>query len=148
MRKMWQEHGLAITAFTIFLLFWAGMGIVGYFDYNQQQQDHGRPLITFWPYFATGHFWEATFENWESEYLQMGLFVLMTAYLFQKGSAESKTKEKHDQEQQEEMEKQHGKKRDERGQQTPKPIQKGGWLEKSPRATERFRGWRERFPGV
>jgi len=41
-------------------------------------------------YLGTGHFWEATGENWESEFLQMALFVLLTMCLYQKGSAESK----------------------------------------------------------
>ena len=46
-------------------------------------------------YLTTGHFVEATFENWESEFLQMAAFVLLTAVLVQKGSAESK-KNHHD----------------------------------------------------
>ena len=41
-------------------------------------------------YLGTGHFWEATGENWESEFLQMALFVILTTFLYQKGSAESK----------------------------------------------------------
>jgi hypothetical protein len=39
---------------------------------------------------TTGHFWEATGENWESEFLQMAMFVILTTSLRQKGSAESK----------------------------------------------------------
>lgn len=38
----------------------------------------------------SGHFWQATGENWESEFLQMGAYVLLTKYLFQRGSAESR----------------------------------------------------------
>ena len=52
-------------------------------------RDHGgggRPRARTWH----GHFVEATFENWESEFLQMGAFVLLTVFLVQKGSAESK----------------------------------------------------------
>ncbi len=41
-------------------------------------------------YLRSGHFLEATFENWESEFLQMGLYVLLTIWLRQRGSAESK----------------------------------------------------------
>lgn len=47
-------------------------------------------------YRRTGHFVEAVFENWESEFLQMGLYVLLTAYLFQRGSAESKDPDGHE----------------------------------------------------
>jgi hypothetical protein len=41
-------------------------------------------------YLATGHPWEALFENWESEFLQMAVFVLLTTFLIQKGSPESR----------------------------------------------------------
>ena len=41
-------------------------------------------------YLATGHPWEALFENWESEFLQMAVFVLLTTFLVQKGSPESR----------------------------------------------------------
>jgi hypothetical protein len=41
-------------------------------------------------YLTTGDFVEATFENWESEFLQMGMYVVLTAFLYQKGSSESK----------------------------------------------------------
>jgi hypothetical protein len=44
----------------------------------------------YWHYLTTGHFGEAIFENWESEFLQMGSYVLLTAYLLQRGSPESK----------------------------------------------------------
>ena len=51
---------------------------------------HGQPSATFGQYLRTGHFWEAVTENWESEFLQMGLFVLLTTFLRQKGSPASK----------------------------------------------------------
>lgn len=120
MRKFFHENGLAISAFALFFLFWGAMAIVGFFNYNQQQQEHEQALISFWTYLTTGHFWEATFENWESEFLQMGLFVLLTAFLFQKGSAESKTEEEHAQEQKEE----------DQGEQVPRPVRMGGWIKK------------------
>ncbi len=41
-------------------------------------------------YLGSGHFWQATGENWESEFLQMGAYVVLTTFLFQRGSAESK----------------------------------------------------------
>jgi hypothetical protein len=41
-------------------------------------------------YLTSGHFWQATFENWESEFLQMFLYVLLTVWLRQWGSSESK----------------------------------------------------------
>jgi hypothetical protein len=52
--------------------------------------EHGRAPLDLWHYLATGHFVSATFENWESEFLQMGMYVLLTVSLRQRGSAESR----------------------------------------------------------
>ncbi len=68
----------------------AGQAITGMHQYNDEQQEHGQPTVEFSAYLGTPHFWEATMENWESEFLQMFFFVVLTAFLFQKGSAESK----------------------------------------------------------
>jgi hypothetical protein len=51
---------------------------------------HGEPTVSMNEYFATGHPWGALFENWESEFLQMAVFVLLTTVLIQKGSPESR----------------------------------------------------------
>lgn len=73
--------------FAVFLVF---MSLTGERQYNQDQTDHGEETVTFVKYLQTGHFVEAVFENWESEFLQMGGFVLLTVFLHQKGSPESK----------------------------------------------------------
>jgi len=46
--------------------------------------------VTLALYLGSGHFLSATFENWESEFLQMGMYVLLTVWLHQRGSAESR----------------------------------------------------------
>ncbi len=90
MRRFLRENGLGLASFGFFLMFFGGQILTGFLDYNQNQQDHGQQPIGFTAYFTTGHFVEATFENWESEFLQMGAYVLLTVWLRQKGSAESK----------------------------------------------------------
>jgi hypothetical protein len=90
MRRILRENGLTIAMFTLFIFALAGQSVTGYRQYNEGQKDHGQPTINFTEYFSTGHFVEAVFENWESEFLQMGMYVLLTAYLYQKGSPESK----------------------------------------------------------
>ena len=57
---------------------------------TKQREEHEQPALTYPAYLQSGHFIEATFENWESEYLQMGAYVLLTVFLFQRGSSESK----------------------------------------------------------
>jgi hypothetical protein len=64
--------------------------ITGFYEYNQTQREQGQPIVTVGEYFHTGHPWEATFETWESEFLQMAVFILMTTFLVQKGSPESR----------------------------------------------------------
>lgn len=90
MRRILRENGLSIAMFTLFIFALAGQSVTGYRQYNEGQKDHGQPTISYTEYFSTGHFVEAVFENWESEFLQMGMYVLLTAYLYQKGSPESK----------------------------------------------------------
>ncbi len=90
MRRFVRENGLSLVMFGLFFLFLAGQSIVGFRSYNQEQQEHREPQVGYVEYLGTGHFIESVFENWESEFLQMGLYVLLTAFLFQKGSSESK----------------------------------------------------------
>jgi hypothetical protein len=85
-----RDRGLTLVLMALFLVFLAGQFATGYFDYASTQRDHGLPAVTFAGYFLTGHPWEALFENWESEFLQMSVFVLLTTVLVQKGSPESR----------------------------------------------------------
>lgn len=90
MRRILRENGLSIAMLILFLCALAGQSVTGYQQYNEGQKDHGQSVISYTEYLSSGHFVEAIFENWESEFLQMGMYVLLTAYLYQKGSPESK----------------------------------------------------------
>jgi hypothetical protein len=84
------RNGLSIALLVMMLIFWSGQVLTGFKDNNtDRQQYHYRPL-TMGEYLTSGHFFSATFENWESEFLQMSVYVLMTISLRQRGSAESK----------------------------------------------------------
>ena len=50
--------------------------------------------VSMWTYLGEGHFWEGLFENWESEFLQMAAYIVLTAFLIQRGSSESKDPDK------------------------------------------------------
>jgi len=73
-----------------FLIFLVLQSIFGWHVYNLELTEHSQQAISYWAYLGTAHFGEAVFENWESEFLQMGSYVLLTAYLVQRGSLESK----------------------------------------------------------
>jgi len=90
MRSWVRDHGLLLANAGLFVVFFAGMVLAGVHAYNGDQQAHGQSAVSLWGYLHTGDFVEATFENWESEFLQMGMYVVLTAYMFQRGSSESK----------------------------------------------------------
>ena len=91
MRRLLRENGLAIVWLGLFFLTLVfGQSVVGQREYNNEQREHGQPQASLAEYVVSPHFVEATMENWESEFLQMFLFVALTACLYQKGSAESK----------------------------------------------------------
>ena len=90
MRRVLRENGLSIVLLSLFLLFWVGQSAAGHREYNSDQQEHNQPQVGYLSYLASAHFWEATAENWESEFFQMFGYVMLTAFLFQKGSSESK----------------------------------------------------------
>ncbi|MGH9189250.1 MAG: DUF6766 family protein [Acidimicrobiales bacterium] len=90
-RGFLRRNGLSIVTVSLFLVVWLGGQVVaGFRVYNADEETHGQPTITFGEYLTSAHFGEATFENWESEFLQMGAYVLLTVWLRQRGSAESK----------------------------------------------------------
>jgi hypothetical protein len=90
MRTWAKEHGLLLANVGLFLAFFGGMILSGAAAYSEDQAAHGQPGVTVLEYLSTGDFVEATFENWESEFLQMAMYVILTVFLFQKGSSESK----------------------------------------------------------
>jgi hypothetical protein len=87
---LWRNNGLSIVLIVLFLASFFGQAWSGWLEHNAETLEHGSSAIGFGAYLLSGHFWEATGENWESEFLQMAAFVLLTAFLYQKGSAESK----------------------------------------------------------
>jgi hypothetical protein len=90
LRQHWHYHGLSIVLVSLFVLSMAGQTWSGWSVYNDEQRSHGASPVTLVQYLGTGHFGEATFENWESEFLQMAFYVVLTVFLFQVGSSESK----------------------------------------------------------
>lgn len=74
----------------LFLIFLVGQSITGFEQYNEEQTEHQQHVITYGEYLGSAHFVEAVFENWESEFLQMSMYVLLTVFLVQRGSAESR----------------------------------------------------------
>jgi hypothetical protein len=125
MRHFLRNNGLSVVVTALFVLSLVGHAVAGRLQYNEDQQSHGSPAVGMVDYITTGHFAESVFENWESEFLQMGLYVFLTAFLVQRGSAESK-KPKDEQDGTEGMDEDPAKHRNDPD--APGPVRRGGWL--------------------
>ncbi|RPE13101.1 hypothetical protein EGT74_06085 [Chitinophaga lutea] len=111
------RNGLSIVFFGILLICWIGQAYTGWLQFNKELEEKGMEPLRFGPYLGSPHFFEATFENWESEFLQMGMYVILTVILRQKGSAESKDLDK----------KEAVDREPKPGKDAPWPVNKGGW---------------------
>ncbi len=85
-----RDNGLTLVLVASSLLTIGAMLLTGWGVYNEELAQHGGPQLDLLTYALSGHFLSAIFENWESEFLQMSAYVMLTAILFQRGSAESK----------------------------------------------------------
>jgi hypothetical protein len=88
---MWHRNGLSIVLFVLFTVSLVGHSVAGWHFENEQLVEHGRPLQSYGHFLRSPEFLETVAENWESEFLQMALYVLLTVWLRQRGSAESKS---------------------------------------------------------
>ncbi len=117
MKKTFRNNGLSIVFFLFFLLTFAGQIATGLKEHNNEMQEEGGKQVALGQYLTSGHFLQSTFENWESEFFQMALYVIFTIFLYQKGSSESKDPDKEE----EVDEEPNPKKKD-----APWPVKKGG----------------------
>jgi hypothetical protein len=120
MRRVLRENGLSIVLVLLFLGFWAAQSIAGHREFNSDQAEHRQPQLPYSAYLQSAHFWEATAENWESEFFQMFGYVILTAVLYQKGSSESKKPD--------ETEPVDREPRKRQGKKVPWPVRQGGWV--------------------
>ncbi|GAB4024729.1 DUF6766 family protein [Spirosoma koreense] len=119
MKQFFRENGLSLVLVVITVITLAGQIVVGWYNFNDELQEYGKPTIDLGAYLTSGHCIEAVFENWESEFLQMGLYILLTISLYQKGSSESKKLDES-----EEVDRTPSATRPK----APWPVRRGGWV--------------------
>jgi hypothetical protein len=118
-KSFWKKNSLSIVVLSLMIVFLFAQAFTGWKEYNNERKEHGFTEVAFPAYLSTGHFVQATFENWESEFLQMALYVLFTVSLRQQGSSESKKLDE-----KEEVDREPVPHKD-----APWPVKKGGaWL--------------------
>ncbi len=90
MRSFVRHNSLSLAFLILFLGALGLQAVAGHADFNEDQDRHGDPRISLGRYLASSEFGTAVMENWQSEYLQFTLFILLTVWLVQRGSPESK----------------------------------------------------------
>ena len=94
MHNVLRDNGLSLALLALFVFSIVGQSVAGLAHFNEQQHEHRQRLVTYVEYIASAAFAESVFENWESEFFQMAAYVTLTAFLYQRGSAESKDPDK------------------------------------------------------
>lgn len=90
MARFFKDNGLTVVLLLLFAVSIVGQQVAGWRYENHELARHGEPLLSLAAYSRDPQFLSMVFENWESEFLQMSAYVILTGFLFQRGSAESK----------------------------------------------------------
>ena len=90
MRRFLSENGLSLVFGVLFLATLVGQSFAGQHAFNAEQLVHDERPVSWLDYVLSPEFGGAVLENWQSEFLQFMLFILVTVWLVQKGSNESK----------------------------------------------------------
>ena len=90
MKRFLANNGLTLVLLLLFALTIAGQWLTGWRVSVEDAARHGQTPLSLIAYMASPEFLSSVFENWESEFLQMSAYVVLTAVLVQRGSAESK----------------------------------------------------------
>ena len=119
MRTFFRNNSLSLVFFIFFLMALVMQAVTGLKEHNEEMMNEGGQVLGMGQYLFSGHFLQATFENWESEFLQMAMFLVLSMFLYQKGSSESKDPDK-----EEEVDREPNPRRKD----APGPVKKGGLI--------------------
>jgi hypothetical protein len=84
------SNSLLIVMTAIWLASWGVQSVTGRVAYNAEQFDHQQGAVNWLQYVGTSDFWNRTLQNWQSEFLAVGSMAVLSIYLRQRGSPESK----------------------------------------------------------
>jgi hypothetical protein len=117
LRRLWRHNGLSTALFILFIATLAGQILAGWQHHNNERIDHQSAPIELHEYLQSGELISVTMENWESEFLQLFIYVVFTVFLFQRGSSESKDPDNPDEAATEPQV----------TAESPWPVRRGGW---------------------
>lgn len=90
LQRLWKNYNLSLVLLGLFIVSWIGQTYAGWVQFASAELTHGETPQWFGD---NGYVWDwtaATLENWQSEFLQLLMFVVLTSFLIHKGSHESK----------------------------------------------------------
>lgn len=116
--SFFKRNGLLLTFLTFTMITLVAQSYYGWKVDMQERHEKGFATLAYFSYLQSGHFIQATFENWESEFFQMALYVIMTIFLYQQGSSESKKLDSQEDVDREPV----------AHPGAPWPVRKGGWI--------------------
>ncbi len=90
MRRTLRDNSLSLAFFGLFVAALMGDGFAGWRAFNADAVQHQEATISLGRYLTSSDFGRNVLENWQSEYLQFTLYILLTVWLVQRGSTESK----------------------------------------------------------
>jgi hypothetical protein len=89
-RTFIYSNSLLLVMTAIFIGSWFAHSVTGWTEYNADQLDHEQAQLSWLDYLGSADFWQTTLQNWQSEFLAVGSMAILTVYLRQRGSPESK----------------------------------------------------------
>jgi len=84
------SRSLVLTMGAIFVASWLAQSVAGAASYDRQQLGQLEDPVSWLGYLVTPDFWNRTLQNWQSEFLAVGSMAVLSVYLRQRGSPESK----------------------------------------------------------
>jgi hypothetical protein len=90
LKRFALSNSLLIVMTAIWVGSWGAQAIAGRAEYNSNQLSHLEDPVSLLGYVGSSDFWERTLQNWQSEFLAVGSMVILSVYLRQRGSPESK----------------------------------------------------------
>jgi hypothetical protein len=90
LRRVLFSHSLLIVMGSIFVLSWLAQSVTGVSAFNEQQLNNLEAPLSWGEYVVSPDFWSRTLQNWQSEFLAVGSMAVLSIFLRERGSPESK----------------------------------------------------------
>jgi hypothetical protein len=90
LRLRLYSSSLLLVMGSIFFASWLIQSIAGWAAFNETRLQQLQDPISWGAYLTNADFWSRTLQNWQSEFLAVGTMAVLSIYLRQRGSSQSK----------------------------------------------------------